>query len=93
MASSRELMSQRKLELQTAQLTAPVLFSKSSWAVTLFALLQKGQLKDASSLGFCFLGGGLELLRLPIAAPAVLRAAPEWCLTVQLLLLKPVQAV
>ena len=66
MASSRDVMSQRKLELHTEQLTAPVVFSQSSWAVTLLALLQKGQLKAASSLGFCFLGGGLELFRLPM---------------------------
>lgn len=35
-------------------------------AVTVLCELQKGQLKDISNFGFCFLGGGLEDFRLPI---------------------------
>lgn len=65
-ASSRGAMSQRYELLQTLQETEPLLFSQSRVAVTVFIELQKGQLKVASSLGFCFFGGGFEDLRFPI---------------------------
>ncbi len=36
-------------------------------AVTVLCELQKGQLKETSSFGFCFFGGGLDDLRLPMS--------------------------
>ena len=66
-ASSRGAMSQRYELLQTLQETAPLSFSMSSVAVTVFMELQKGQLKVASSFGFCFFGGGFEDLRFPMS--------------------------
>ena len=35
-------------------------------AVTVLCELQKGQLKDTSSFGFCFFGGGFDDFLLPI---------------------------
>ena len=48
------------------QLTVPICLSQSNAADTVLSELQNGQLKNFSSFGFCFFGGGLLLFRLPM---------------------------
>ena len=62
----RSRKSQCRLAWQTVQLTVPICRSQSKVADTVLSELQNGQLKNFSSFGFCFFGGGLLLFRFPM---------------------------
>lgn len=66
----------------TVQLTVPICRSQSNAADTVLSELQNGQLKNFSSFGRCFFGGGLLLLRLPIVYSSLAASATghELCL-------------
>ncbi len=73
-----------KLAPQTLQLICPCSLSLSMTADTDLPELQNGQLKVASNFGFCFVGGGLLDLRLPMLPEQICQKlqgllCQSWC--------------